>query len=146
MEQKPWEHSNINDFFQAYAQAMLQQDTRLMTRFYELPCMMMADGLANVYTEPNKLEGLFNQGVVYYGQLGVKEFRPDLRNTLHINDQYARAKVLWHHLDASGALMYRCNYEYMLLRGKTGYWSMQSVLSVDEKTELEAWLEAKREK
>jgi hypothetical protein len=139
MEHKAWEHTNINDFFEAYAQAMLHQDTRLMTRFYELPCSLMADGMANVYTEMNKLEGLFNQGIVYYGQLGVKEFRPDLRSTMRLNEHYARARVLWRHCDVNGQELYRCHYDYILLRDALGFWHMQTVISVDEKKQLEAW-------
>lgn len=145
MEQRTWEHRNINDFFEAYAQAMLHQDTRLMSRFYELPCIMMADGITNVYTDLNKLEGLFNQGIVYYSQLGVREFRPDLRSTAVLNEYYTRAKVLWQHCDSEGRMLYHCRYEYILLRQASGFWSMQSVLSVDEKARLEAWQIAQQE-
>ena len=144
MEHKAWEHHNINDFFTAYATAMLQQDTRMMTRFYELPCTMMADGQANVYTDANKLEGLFNQGIVYYGQLGVREFRPDLRYCAPLNEQYTRAKVIWQHCDASGRLLYSCAYEYILVRQKGGHWTMQVVISVDEKKQLENWQTAQQ--
>lgn len=139
MEHKAWEWTNINDFFDAYSTAMLQQDTKLMTRFYELPCTMMADENSNVYTELNKLEALFNQGIVYYGHLGVKEFRPEVWSRYTISPHYIKVKVLWHHCDKDGAELYSCFYEYILAVDKNGFLKMQVVIAVDEKEQLQYW-------
>lgn len=139
MEHKVWEHTNTNTFFDAYAAAMQQQDTRLMTRFYEWPCTLMGDGITNVYSEPNRLEGLFNQGIVYYGQIGVRSFKPELWSRHQLNEHYMRVRVKWHHCDESGVELYHCFYEYVLHSDKSGFWKMQVVVSIDEKERLAAY-------
>jgi hypothetical protein len=140
MDTRTRDLTNINDFFDAYAAAMEQHDTKLMTRFYDIPCTMLADEQSSIFTEINKLEGLFNQAMVSYTQLGIRHFNAELRNRRQISDRLYDVTILWHYRDAHDQLVYSCRYHYILRTDKQHHWKIQVAVSVDEKQQLDRWL------
>jgi len=140
MEAKARDLTNINDFFDAYATAMEQHDTRLMTRFYDVPCMIIADDHSSAFTEINKLEGLFNQAIASYTQMGIRYFKAELWNRRQLSDRLHEVKVIWHYENAQQQLLYSCQYIYILRVDKNHSWKIQTAVSVDEKKQLDNWM------
>jgi hypothetical protein len=89
----------INDFFESYAQALEQFDTKAMTLSYHMPCTFLSDESSTVFTELSKLEGLFNQGTSFYKQFGIAHARPQVWSKRFWTDKICKAKVNWQYFD-----------------------------------------------
>ncbi|MEI8280040.1 MAG: hypothetical protein WCG87_09770 [Bacteroidota bacterium] len=138
--------SNINDFFEAYAKAVENYDTKLMVRYYALPCTLLSDESTTIFTEASKLEGLFNQGTGFYKQFGIAMVIPDLRTKQSLTDMISTAKVNWKYLDALNQPIYDCEYHYILKQDKQTGWKILTSISVNEKENMDKWLSTRKKK
>ncbi len=141
MDNKVSELQHLSSFFDAYAQAMQAMDTRMMTHFYDYPCMMISAEKGTAFNDATRLEGLFNQGIGFYKQFGVKEIRAEIWTKQQWSEGLANVKVLWQYRDSDGRLLYDCHYVYTMRKDKNGHWKIQVVLSVDEKEKMERWMQ-----
>jgi hypothetical protein len=129
----------INNFFETYAQALEQHNTKLMANHYHLPCTMMADDATTIFNEASRLEGLFNQAVLFYKHFGIVYMRPDIRSKHLLTDKIAQVKIYWAYMDSNKNLTYNCNYHYIIRLTKDNKWKIVLSVSVDEKEKMEEW-------
>lgn len=133
---------NIHNYFERYATAQDNHDTKLMANHYAIPCIFLSQEGSSTYTQQSKLEGLINQGKVFYKKHGITIIEPEVRNHTLIAPNIARTKVNWKYKDHKGTLLYECDYEY-ILKGENGDWKIEMAISVNEKERMEAWLNQK---
>jgi len=136
----------INDFFESYAQALEQFDTKAMTLSYHMPCTFLSDESSTVFTELSKLEGLFNQGTSFYKQFGIAHARPQVWSKRFWTDKICKAKVNWQYFDKENKPVYDCDYQYILRLDKNSHWKIDVSVSVNEKERMEEWLEKRKKK
>ena len=55
----PLEMQQINDFFEIYAKALENYDTKGLAYMYTTPCTMLSDDSTAFFNDPGKLEGFF---------------------------------------------------------------------------------------
>jgi hypothetical protein len=129
----------INSFFEIYAKALRQRNTKLLAFNYMLPCTMISDDTTTVFTDISKLEGFFNQGVSFYKHYGIAHAIPDVWSKQFLTEKIAQVKVIWQYLDSGRNPLYSCNYYYVIKLNKDNQWKIVLSVSVDEKEKMEEW-------
>ncbi len=130
----------LTDFFESYAEALTNYDTKKMTLYYSLPCTFLSGEMATTFSEASKLEGLFNQGTGFYKQFGMVKAEAEVRHKRAITENIVQVKVRWKYSGADDAFFYDCDYEYLLKIDKHDDWKIEVVISINEKEQMEAWL------
>lgn len=133
----------INDFFESYAHAFENFDTKLMARHYHIPCTFMSDEASNIFFEASKLEGLFNQGTAFYKQFGIAHARPEVWSKRLWTERICKVKVNWQYFDKENKPVYNCDYQYILRLEKQHEWKIEVSVSVNEKERMDEWLQKK---
>lgn len=136
-------YTNLNDFFDIYATALSNYDTKGMAFLYASPCIFISNEKSTVFSEPSQLEGLFNQGIGFYKQYGITNVVAELRSWRPITDKIIIAKLRWKYCDENNTLLYDCDYEYIIKADKHGKWKIEMAISINEKERMEAWLKNK---
>jgi hypothetical protein len=134
----------LNTFFESYAKALENFDTKLMALHYSIPCTFLSDDSATVFSEASKLEGLFNQGTNFYKQYGIAHARPEVWSKRMWTDRIAKAKIEWHYFDKENQPIYSCEYQYVLRMDKKDEWKIELSVSVNEKEKMEEWLKNRK--
>lgn len=134
----------IQTFFDSYAQAMEQYDTKGLAWHYMLPCTLLDDEHQTVFTEASKLEGFFNQGASFYKQYGIAHAVPTIWTKREWSDTAANVQVKWQYYDAKKKPLYACDYQYVLKLDKENDWKIVLSLSINEKQRMEAWLASRK--
>jgi hypothetical protein len=129
----------INDFFEKYAHALEQADTKMMAQYYSLPCTFLSDEGATVFAEASKLEGLFNQGTGFYKQFGIVHARPEVWSKRAWTDKIVKVKVNWQYFDAEKKPVYDCDYQYIVKTDKHNKLKIEVAVSINEKERMEEW-------
>lgn len=142
MQQKGNPLYRINDFFEAYAQAVERQDSKYMANCYALPCTFIADDASQIYTTEVKLEGLVNQGKRFYAVHGITHAIPDIKSKRSITNRLVRVTLNWKYTDKNGRTVYDCDYYYILKLDEQGQWKIEVAISVNEKEKI-AYLSSK---
>ncbi len=135
----------IHSFFDQYARAMEQYDTKALAWHYLLPCTLLDDEHQTVFTEASKLEGFFNQGAAFYKQYGIAQAVATVWNKRAWTDTVAQVHVRWEYYDAKNKPIYSCDYQYVLKLDKENDWKIVLSCAINEKQRMEEWL-AKRKK
>ena len=134
----------INEFFESYAHAFENYDTKLMAQHYNLPCTFLSNDAATVFSESSKLEGLFNQGSLFYKQFGITHVRPEIWSKRVWTDRIVKAKINWQYFDKDDHPVYNCDYNYVLRFDTNDELKIEISVAVNEKERMEEWLK-KRE-
>lgn len=134
----------VNEFFESYASALEQYDTKAMTFHYNIPCTFLSDESSTVFTEASKLEGLFNQGTSFYKQFGIVHARPQVWSKRFWTDRICKVKVNWQYFDKENKPIYDCDYQYIIRLDKTDNWKIEVSVAVNEKEKMEEWLEGRK--
>lgn len=134
---------SINGFFEQYAKALENYDTKHMSQHYSIPVSMLSDETCSSFTDFSKLEGFFNQGATFYKQFGIVHARPEIWNKRPITAKIAHAKVNWQYYDALNQPVYNCDYFYILKLDKNNQWKIELSVSINEKERMDEWLKAK---
>lgn len=137
-------YKQVNTFFDAYAHALENHDTKLLAYHYHIPCTLMSDDNTTVFSEASKLEGLFNQGVVFYKQFGIVHARHTIWNKDIWTDKIIRVRVNWQYFDAQQQLVYDCDYHYVIREVKNGQLKIICSVSVNEKERMNEWMKLKQ--
>ena len=135
---------SIYDFFEIYANALVQHDTKGMTFLHNIPCNMLSDDTTAVFNDAGKLEGFFNQGMSFYRQFGIAHARPDVRAWNHLTPKIVTARVDWRYLDSLKQPVYNCDYLYAMKLDKRNTWKIVLSVSVNEKERMEEWKSRKQ--
>jgi len=136
----------VNDFFDAYANALEHYDTKAMTTYYSLPCSFIADESVSVFTDAAKLEGLFNQATLFYKQFGIAHARPEIWSKRSWTNRIVKVKLKWDYFDGNNQPVYNCDYHYIIRLDKNDHWKIEVAVAVNEKQNMEAWLAKQPEK
>jgi hypothetical protein len=131
---------SINDFFDKYALAWGNFDSKLMATYYSIPCSLLSDEGNDVFTEASRLEGFFNQGAGFYKQYGIAHVRPEVWSKRTWSNKIAKVKVNWQYFDAKNTSLYNCDYQYILKLDKNNQWKIEVSVSVNEKEKMEEWI------
>ena len=137
-------HQYISNFFETYARALENHDTKLMANHYFIPCTFISDDSNTTFNDASKLEGLFNQGVIFYKQFGIIHAWPQVWSKQFWTDKIARVKVKWSYLDKDKQLVYECDYQYVLKLDKHNHWKIILSVSINEKERMEEWQKNKK--
>ncbi len=129
----------INNFFEIYAQALENFDTKGMAYLYNIPCTMLSDETTALFNDAGKLEGFFNQGMGFYRQFGITYVRPEVWNRRELSGRVVTVKVNWQYFDSNKKPIYNCDYHYVLKLDKKDLWKIILSVSVNEKERMEAW-------
>ncbi len=129
----------INDFFEIYAKALENYDTKGLAYMYTTPCTMLSDDSTAFFNDPGKLEGFFNQGTGFYKQFGIAYARPDVWSRRLYTDKIINVMVKWEYLDVFKKPIYNCDYHYVLKLDKNKHWKIVLSVSVNEKERMEEW-------
>lgn len=135
----------LSDFFESYAQALEQFDTKAMVQHYHLPCSFLSDEASTIFQETGKLEGLFVQATSFYKQFGIAFARPEVWSKRMWTDRICKAKVNWQYFDKDKKPVYNCDYQYLLRLDKNDHWKIEVSVTVNEKQRMEEWLESRKE-
>lgn len=128
----------INDFFDEYSAALERRDTKYMAASYALPCMFISDGASHAYTTEVALEALINQSKRFYATHDIQAATPDVRSKRQITGKIVQVAVNWAYTDAAGALIYECDYYYLLRLDKTNSWKIEVAIPLNEKEKIDA--------
>lgn len=131
----------INDFFERYAHALENYDSKHMSLHYAIPCTLLSDDSSNTFSEASKLEGLFNQGTGFYKQFGITHARPEIWSKRPVSARTARVTVNWKYYDGLNQPVYNCDYFYMMKLDKNDQWKIELSVSINEKEQMDQWLE-----
>jgi hypothetical protein len=131
----------VNTFFDTYAQALETHDTKLLAYLYHVPCTLLSNDNTTTFNESSKLEGLFNQGVVFYKQFGIVHARPTVWKKDIWTDHIIRTQVNWQYLNARQKPIYNCDYQYVLRTIKSGQLKIICSVSVNEKERMQEWMQ-----
>ena len=134
----------INEFFDTYAKAMEAYDTKLISLHYSLPCTFITEEATKAFTEATKLEGMFNQGIVFYKQNGIINAIPDVRTKMPWTDKIMLVKMNWRYTDANNQYLYDCDYNYVMKLHKNNQWKIEVSTAINEKERMEAWLKKQK--
>ncbi len=129
----------MNSFFENYARALEQYDTKGLAFMYNFPCTMLSDDAVSTFNDAGKLEGFFNQGMSFYRQFGIAHVRHEVWNRRDITSRIMVAKVIWQYFDALKAPIYNCEYHYTLRLDRNNNWRIVQSVAVDEKERVEEW-------
>ena len=139
--------NKINKFFENYARALENADTKLMVTFYNLPCFFLSDDSSSIYTDPTKLEGLFNQAILFYKKSGVTHARPEVWSKRSWTDKIVKVRLNWQYFNADKQPLYNCDYHYILKLDKTGNWKIENSIAINETERIAEWQQlAKQQK
>jgi hypothetical protein len=133
---------NISAFFDFYAQALENHDTKGMAFLYNIPCTMLSDETTAMFNDAGKLEGFFNQGMSFYKHFGIAYARPEIWNRRELTGKIYSVKVNWQYFDSNKKLIYNCDYHYVLKLDKKDQWKIVLSVSVNEKERIEEWKKA----
>lgn len=131
----------IQSFFDSYARAVKEFNTKALVQHYAMPCLITSDDAHAAFTEFSRLEGIINQGFYFYRQHGITHVVPELRSKLRISDHIAQVKVRWVYYNQANRPVYDCDYHYLLHFAKDGHWQIQAAVSVNEKDKMQALLQ-----
>ncbi len=129
----------VNEFFENYARALENYDTKGLAYLYNMPCTMLSDDAASVFNDWGKLEGFFNQGTGFYKQFGIAHVNHEVWNRRNITNRIAVVKVIWQYYDSLKQPIYNCEYHYTLKMDKNNQWKIVLSVSVNEKDRIEEW-------
>jgi len=129
----------ISNFFETYAKALENYDTKGMAYLYNIPCTMLSDDATTIFNDAGRLEGFFNQGVSFYRQFGIAHVRPELWSRREWTGKIINVKVNWQFFDALQKPIYNCDYHYVLKLDKNNLWRIILSVSVNEKERMENW-------
>jgi hypothetical protein len=129
----------VNQFFEQYAHALENYDTKGMAFLYNVPCTMLSDDSTVIFNDGVKLEGFFNQGAAFYKQFGIAHVRHEIWNRRHLTEKIVNVKVNWQYLDALKQPVYNCDYHFVLKLDKKDQWKIILSVSVNEKERMEEW-------
>jgi hypothetical protein len=130
---------SLNDFFESYAAALEQYDTKGMAFLYHIPCTIMSDEAISVFNDASKLEGFFNQGAIFYRQFGIAHARPEVWSKRQWSEKIVKVKVNWQYYKEDHQAVYNCDYHYVLKPDKYDHWKIVLSVSANEKQRIEAW-------
>ena len=143
MQDKSHPLYRINDFFEAYANAVINHDSKYLAKCHALPCSFIADDSTLVYTTAAKLEGLINQSKRLYNVHGITEATPDIRSKRPITDRIVQVNLTWTYSNAKGRAIYDCDYQYILKLDEHNQWKIEAAISVNEKDKIELLVKKK---
>ncbi len=129
----------INSFFESYAHALENFDTKGMAFLYNIPCTLVSDDTTTQFNDYTKLEGFFNMGTGFYRQFGIAKVRPEVWNRRDWTGKIINVKVMWEYFDALNKPIYKCDYQYVLKLDKNNIWKIILSVSVNEKERMEEW-------
>jgi len=133
----------VNEFFEAYAHALENYDTKMMSMQYHLPCTFLSDEGSTLFHEASKLEGLFVQGTSFYKQFGVTHARPQVWSKRMWTEKICKVRVNWQYYDKNNQPIYNCDYQYILRLDKQNKWKIDLSVAINEKERMEEWLSKK---
>jgi hypothetical protein len=136
----------ISNFFEQYAKALQNYDTKGLSYMYNIPCTMLSDDATSQFNDGGRLEGFFNQGAGFYKQFGIAHIRHEIWSRRELTRKIANVKVNWQFYDARDLAIYNCDYHYTLKLDKNNQWRIVLSVSVNEKERMEEWqIKAKNE-
>jgi hypothetical protein len=130
----------ISDFFEEYATALENYDTKAMAHMHNIPCTLLSDEKTTVFNDASRLEGFFNIGATFYKQFGIAYARPQIWTRREWTDKIMHVKVNWQYFNADKKPVYNCDYHYVLKPTKNNQWKIVLSVSVNEKEHSEDWL------
>lgn len=130
--------SGVHDFFEGYARAMEQHDSKYIAGCYSLPCTFISDDESRSYTTTARLEGLINQSKRFYTIHGITSVTAEVMNTYMITQRIARVTLRWIYKNDKGLLVYDCNYLYILRLDAHQHWRIETAIDVNEKERIAA--------
>ncbi len=129
----------LNTFFDQFALALENYDTKTMAHLYEMPCTLLSDDATTVFTEPVKLEGFFNRGASVYKQVGVYKVRAEIWNRQIWTQKMLMVKMKWRYANQLGEEIYTCDYNYIMKQDREGNLKIVMSVSLNEKEQMEEW-------
>ncbi len=133
------EMQQINNFFETYAKALENYDTKGLAFMYNVPCTMLSDDSTAFFNDLVKLEGFFNQGTGFYKQFGIAYALPEIWSKRPYTDKIINVRVNWQYLDVFKKPIYNCDYHYVLKLDKNNRWKIVLSVSENEKERMEEW-------
>jgi len=122
-----------------FAKALEIPDTKAMAYMYSMPCTLLSDDTTMNFNDNARLEGFFNQGMSAYRQFGVVKVHHEVWSKHRLTDKIVLVKVRWHYFDENDALIYYCDYEYIMKLEKNNDLKIAMSISLNEKQKLEEW-------
>lgn len=132
----------VNNFFEIYATALEQYNTKGMANLYNMPCTMISDETTTLFNDASRLEGFFNMGAGFYRQFGIAHVRHQVWNRRELAAKIVMVKVNWQYYDSNNKPVYNCDYHYVLKLDKKNQWKIILSVSVNEKERMEEWKKA----
>ena len=129
----------VNSFFDTYAAALENYDTKGMAFLYNIPCTLVSDDTTTLFNDATKLEGFFNMGAGFYRQFGIAKVRPVVWNRREWTGKIINVKVNWEYFDVLDQPIYKCDYFYVLKLDRNNLWKIVLSVSVNEKERMEEW-------
>ena len=136
--------SELQHFFEGYAECIDRNDARGIAQYFSVPCLMVSDDRSSAFTDLNAVEVLFLQGFSFLKKHGIVSAKPDVRNRRFITEKILQVAIQWSYFGADGHLLYACDYLYMLHHKEQAGWRIETSISVNEKERMEAFLNAAR--
>ncbi len=133
-------NQSLYDFFESYGHSLETFDAQRAASHYRLPCLLTSDDGATAFTDATKLEALFVQGYSFFRQQGIAHVRPDVLSRRPWTAGLTKCKVQWTYFKANNEKAYACEYQYIVRQQADGAWKIEVAVSVNERAQMEAWL------
>lgn len=134
----------VNSFFESYAEAIDNFDSKRIAWHYDLPCMLVSDEFSHQFTDNTKLEAVFAQVKRFYTQHHIAHARPTIWSKRQWTNKTVKVKVHWEYFDDDNKFLYGCDDHYVLRIDKNNMLKIIMSISVNEKEQTEAWLSSKQ--
>ena len=106
--------TNSKDFLDLYANALNTFDPQIMASLCLPPTIIMNDKSKKIMTSKEDLEQMFSRMFTRFNQAGVKQFVPQLQQTLHLSDTLLFLKMRWQFYNENKQLCFGCATSYTL--------------------------------
>ena len=80
----------------------------------------------------------------FYKQFGIAHIRPDIWSKRGWTDRIVKVKLNWQYFDAGNKPAYNCDYNYILKLDKHDNWKIEVAVSMNEKQNMEEWIQKRQ--
>lgn len=113
--------NSVQQFFDAYATALLSYDAEKIAGFYQVPMAVYSDEGVQTVTAAKQVTGFWQEGVKPYKAAGITSAKPEILSEEQVSKNIIIAKVQWKNTKADGTSAGEETNVYILSNGKEGF-------------------------
>jgi hypothetical protein len=127
--------TSTTKFLAEFAEALSDGDGGAIAEMFEIPALVVGDGMLEALTAKNRIEEFFGGAKEQYEQRGIAEAHADVVHEEHPTDKIAIVQVRWPYLDKDGDEIGAESSTYTLRRDDEGDYKIVCIVMHGEEDE-----------